>query len=104
MKYFGVAGMRVKCFGVAGRARDWGGLGGPPPFKGTTSTPGAGVGGFGGSPPFEGATSTPWAAGDEIGVGTIAGDRGLSRAVVVVVVVVCLSVPRRTSPGSLIRS
>ena len=38
-----------------------------------------------------------------LGVGTIAGDRGLSRAVVVVVVV-CLSVTRRTSPGSLIRS
>ena len=38
-------------------------------------------------PPFEGATSTTGAAGDEIGVGTIAGDRGLSRAVVVVVVV-----------------
>ena len=43
-------------------------------------------GGLGGSPPFEGATSTPGAAGEEIGEGTIGSDRGLSRAVVVVVV------------------
>ena len=68
-----------KCFGVAGVARKMFWCSG-------VCVLGGGV--WGVSPPFEGATSTPGAAGDEIGVGTIAGDRGLSRAVVVVVVVV----------------
>ena len=45
MKYFGVAGMRVKCFGVAGMARERG-VWGVPPFEAATSTPGAGVGGL----------------------------------------------------------
>ena len=48
-------------------AREWGGLGGHPPFEEATSTPGAGVGGFGG-PPFEEATSTTGAGGGGCGV------------------------------------
>ena len=42
-------------------------MGGPPPFKEATSTPGAGVGGLG-VPPFEEATSTPGAEVGGLGV------------------------------------
>ena len=37
--------------------REWGGLGGHPPFEEVTSTPGVGVGGWGGHPPFEEAVT-----------------------------------------------